>query len=415
METERDRVRPGGAEHRRFEEINVGDVAECELQVTADMVDDFAELTGDANPLHVDAEFAKHSPFQQRIAHGMLVGSFFSRLIGMNLPGRNALYLSQSMRFRKPVAMGTRIKPRVEVVGKSDSSRTLHLKTTVVDSAGEILIEGEAEVMVMDSSAQKSVAPAPPAATLDLSDRTCLVTGASRGIGAAIALQLSACGARVVINYSRDRDSAEALVQTMKETNQDAALVHADVRDPKAVEEMVRHAAELFGGVDVLVNNAFSELTSTPFVDTPWSEFQRCWDIIVGGAVHASRAVVPYMSSRKYGKIINISTIYTRNLPPARLSAYVAAKTALEGLTRSLAVELGPMGIRVNAVAPGLTDTSFSAFLPARIKDVVAVQTPLRRNAKPEDTAQTVAFLASAASDFITGATLPVCGGQVMF
>jgi 3-oxoacyl-[acyl-carrier protein] reductase len=192
-------------------------------------------------------------------------------------------------------------------------------------------------------------------------------------------------------------------------------LVQADVRDPKAVDEMVRQAAKRFGGIDVLVNNAFSELAPTPFMDTSWQEFQRCWEVVVGGAVHCSKAVIPYMSSKKYGKIINISTIYTRNLPPRHLAAYVTAKAALEGLTRSLAVELGPMGIRVNAVAPGLTETSLVQFLPARVKDVVAVQTPLRRNGRPEDTAQTVAFLASSASDFMTGATLPVCGGQVMF
>jgi 3-oxoacyl-[acyl-carrier protein] reductase len=415
MGTSQDGVRLGLAEHRRFQEINVGDVAECELDVTEALIDNFAELTGDVNPLHVDAQFAKQSPFQQRIAHGMLIGSFFSRLIGMNLPGQNALYLSQAMRFRKPVGIGTRIKPRIEVVGKSESSRTLQLKTTVLDSYGDILIEGEAEVMVMDSDTHESVAQAAPAVMLDLSGRTCLVTGASRGIGAAIARQLSACGARVAINYSRDRDAAEKLLQSLKEINPDTALVQADVRDPGAVEEMVRQVVERFGGVDILVNNAFSELVSTPFLDTPWSEFQRCWDVVVGGAVNCSKAVVPYMTSRKYGKIINISTIYTRNLPPTRLSAYVAAKTALEGLTRALAVELGPTGIRVNAVAPGLTETSLSQFLPARIKDVVAVQTPLRRNAEPEDTAQTVAFLASSASDFLTGATIPVCGGQVMF
>ena len=234
------------AEHRRFADIRVGDVAECEVEVTGDMIDEYAELTGDTNPLHIDAEFAKHSLFQQRIAHGMLIGSFFSRLVGMNLPGRNALYLSQAMRFLKPVGIGTRIRARVEVVGRSESSRTLQLNTTVFDSDGATLIEGEAEVMVMDNELP---AQGRPAATLDLSGRTCLVTGASRGIGAAVALQLSASGARVAINYSRDRESAEKLVQTMQETNPHAASFQADVRDPAAVEVMMRQVTERFGGV----------------------------------------------------------------------------------------------------------------------------------------------------------------------
>lgn len=398
---------------KNFSDISVGDHADIKLQIDQALTNKFAQLTGDFNPLHMDSHHAKQTEFGGRVAHGMLVGSLFSRLIGMELPGQNALYLSQALQFRKPILVGTHVHVRAEVMEKSEANRILKLKTVVLDSAGEILIEGEAEVMVTDQKKKEEHSVVKKSAS-DLSHLVCLVTGGGRGIGAAIAKELALRGAAVAVNYVKDKKSAEGVVSALKKINSRVMAVQADVRKKDDILKMVSQIKKKWGPLQVLVNNAFSDLTPMPFLKTPPQEFHRCWDVIVSGAIHCAQAVLPDMIEKKYGKIINVTTTATRNVPPNQQAPYVTDKTALEGLTRTLAVEFGPSGIRVNAVAPGLTETSLVQFLPARVRDVVAVQTPLHRNADPVDVAHVVTFLASPAADFIHGATLPVCGGNIM-
>jgi len=398
---------------KKFEDIKVGEEVEFIVKVTESDINNFADLVGDYNPIHVDEIFARKQ-FGGRIAHGMLVASHFSTLIGMYLPGQNALYLSQECRFLKPVKINEIIKIRGVVISKSATVNILTIKTQVLNQYNELLVDGKASVMVLEKSEEEKPSYKEEV-KMDISNKVALVTGSSRGIGASTAVLLAKNNASVIINYNKSKEDADKVVKLIKSFNGKAKAIKADVTNQSEVHQMIDIAKDTFGSIDILVNNASLNVLSKAFVHTTWDDFQRDIDVIIKGAFNCTQAVLKDMIEKKYGKIINIITTATIGTPPTQWCEYVTAKSGLIGFSKALAAELGPMGIRVNMVFPGLTETSLTAHLPPRFKDVVAHQTPLKRIAKPDDIAKVILFLASEASDYLTGVSIPVCGGNVMY
>ncbi len=243
-------------------------------------------------------------------------------------------------------------------------------------------------------------------------EKIALVTGASRGIGRAIATELARRGWAVAIGYRVRRDKAEELAQQLTEAGCRTMICQADVSRREEVEAMVRRVEENFGPVSLLVNNAgiagqslFQELT-----EERWHEF---FSVNVDGAFYASRAVLPHMLHEHTGCIVNISSIWGQRGASCEV-AYSATKAALIGLTRSLAAELAPTHIRVNCVAPGVIRTDMLDELPEELLPQLAEQTPLGRLGTPEDIAAAVAFLADPAAGFITGQVLTCDGGFIL-
>ncbi|MFQ5801458.1 MAG: SDR family NAD(P)-dependent oxidoreductase [Candidatus Methylomirabilales bacterium] len=245
-------------------------------------------------------------------------------------------------------------------------------------------------------------------------DRVALVTGGSRGIGAATARLLGAHGFAVVVNYLGMRDKAEEVVANIEAVSGRAITVRADVRNLASVETMVRAATEAYGSIDVLVNNAIGEFPSMPFGELVWDDFQLLIDVQVQGTVNCCKCVLPLMEKRRRGSIINVISTYALGSPPPKMLPYVTAKSALLGFSKGLAAEYTAKGIRVNMVSPGPTETDLLGGLPARVKQVMAAQNPMGRLAQPQDCAQTVLFLASDASEYVSGANIVVSGGQVV-
>lgn len=241
-----------------------------------------------------------------------------------------------------------------------------------------------------------------------LDGRTALVTGASRGIGAAIARALDRAGARVAL-AARSRDQLEAVAA---ELSNDPVVVVTDLGDAAAPVALADQARSALGGVDVLVNNA-AVAHRAPTVTIDAALVDRLYAVNVRAPLLLVAALIPAMIERGGGSIVNLSSVSGVVGTPNR-AAYAATKGAVDAATRSLAVELGPVGIRVNAVAPGVVDTD----LWARNKGVPGVveqiegQTPLRRWAVPEDIADVVVFLASDAARFVTGETICADGGM---
>jgi 3-oxoacyl-[acyl-carrier protein] reductase len=246
-----------------------------------------------------------------------------------------------------------------------------------------------------------------------MKNRVVLVTGASRGIGAATAKLLSRHGAAVAVNYLRSEAEALALVEALRGEDRRAIAVRGDARDPAQVEAMVEATARDLGPVDTLVVNASISFPIRPFVDYSWADFQAKLDGELGAAFHCCKAVVPGMIARRAGCIVLISSGLSRRPGPG-FCAHSAAKSGLDGFARALALELGPHGIRVNVVAPGLTETDATAHLPAALKEASARMTPLGRNGRPEDVAGAVLAVASETGRFLTGVYLPVSGGTLM-
>jgi 3-oxoacyl-[acyl-carrier protein] reductase len=246
-----------------------------------------------------------------------------------------------------------------------------------------------------------------------LKGQTALVTGASRGIGAAIAALLAENGANVAVNYFANQKAADQVVEKIRSGGGQAAAFKTDVRDKGQVEALVKAVEDTFGPVDILVNNANINFPIQPFVEYPWEGMAEKLNGEIGASFYCCQAVVPQMIERKWGRIINISSGLART-PGDGFVAHSTAKSGLDAFTRALAHELGPNGITVNTVAPGLTETDATSFLPPEAKAGAAAHTPLRRIGQPEDMAGPVLFFASRYSEFITGTWLPVDGGNSM-
>jgi 3-oxoacyl-[acyl-carrier protein] reductase len=242
-----------------------------------------------------------------------------------------------------------------------------------------------------------------------LEQRTALVTGGGRGIGRAITLELAAHGANVVINYRRDRASAESTATEAAALGVQSEVFEADVSDEGQATRLVEFAQRRFGALDVLVCNAGMVLTNLAALQTN-ADWQRMLGVNLLGAVACIRTALPSMLTSRRGSIVCVSSLAADRGSPG-LSSYSAAKGAINALVRSLAVELGAKGIRVNAVAPGLIATDLLADLPQRGGKRHADHIPLNRMGRVEEVAAAVRFLASDEASYITGQILAVDGG----
>lgn len=247
----------------------------------------------------------------------------------------------------------------------------------------------------------------------DLSEKVALVTGASRGLGAAIALKLAVCGARTAINYFGSPQKARQVHERIRQSGGTAEVFQADVRDENAVAGLVNQVTKTFGPIDILVINATGP---QPFIKLDDLTWQHCLDqleFFVKSPVLLAKAVLPSMKERRYGRIINLgSEVFERGVP--NFSNYVSAKGAQLGLTRSWAMELAAWQITVNLVAPGWIPTERHAGDSQESKDAYAAAVPMKHMGEPDDVAEAVAFLASEGARFITGQKLSVNGGNTL-
>ncbi|MEM5817692.1 MAG: 3-oxoacyl-[acyl-carrier-protein] reductase [Desulfitobacterium hafniense] len=245
-----------------------------------------------------------------------------------------------------------------------------------------------------------------------LNNSVVIVTGGSRGIGRAIALELARAGAKVVVNYAGHGEKAEETLSLIQEVGGEALAVQADVSQVEDVERLIQTTLKTYGKIDILVNNA-GITRDTLLLRMKETDWDAVLDTNLKGVFLCTKAVSKSMMKQRSGVIINISSVVgiTGNAGQAN---YSAAKAGIIGFTKSIAKELGSRGIRVNAVAPGYISTDMTESLGEEVREQVMTQIPLGRMGQPEDIARTVVFLASPAASYITGQTLAVDGGMAM-
>lgn len=242
--------------------------------------------------------------------------------------------------------------------------------------------------------------------------KVALITGGTRGIGREIAKKFAKEGCNLVLNYVSDNTDVEKIKSEFNEYGIDVLVLKADVSVFSDCENLVKEAIEKFGKIDILVNNA-GITKDTLIAMMKEDAFDKVIDVNLKGTFNVTKNVVPYMMKKRCGNIINISSV-VGIVGNAGQSNYAASKAGIIGFTKSLAKELAPRNIRVNAVAPGFIDTDMTSVLSDKVKENINLQIPLKRMGKAEEVANVVSFLANDESSYITGQVINVDGGMVM-
>lgn len=245
-----------------------------------------------------------------------------------------------------------------------------------------------------------------------LQDKVAIVTGASRGIGRAIALELAEKGANVVVNYANNTEKAEEVTQKIQALGRKAICLKADIRDEKQMKELVKEVVQTLGRLDILVNNA-GVTNDNLIMRMKEDAFDEVIDTNLKGVFNCTKAVSRQMMKQKEGKIINVASIVGITGNPGQAN-YVAAKAGVIGLTKTTALEFASRNILVNAVAPGFITTEMTDILTDEQKESMLDMIPLNKLGKAEDVAKVVRFLASDDANYMTGQTIHIDGGMVM-
>ena len=244
-----------------------------------------------------------------------------------------------------------------------------------------------------------------------LQGKVVLVTGASRGIGSAAAKRLAQSGAAVVINYHQNQEAAQNVLEKVEADGGRGMIFQADVTQKDQVEAMVAAVQKKWTAVDVLVNNAYFPFKVGQLHELSWESFHQAVEHELSAFYHCVQACLPGMVAKKNGKIIVVSTRLAQQ-PLPRMGAYAAAKSALESMANTMAIELGPLGIAVNVVIPAFTLTDASMIMPEEFRERVRQTRPLKKHLYPEDVAGAVAFLAGDEAGMLTGSQILITGGS---
>lgn len=391
----------------KFENIQIGDSAVIEHKITHADIDKFVNLTGDDNKLHVDPDYAKLTSFQAPVVHGMLTASFISTIIGKKIPGDGSLWYEQNLKFLHPVRIGQTIRVVATVIAKSNSLKVITLSTKIYVDLDKLVIDGEAKVKLVEPVIQKkSINPRESGAVI--------VTGAARGIGAAVALELSKMGFPVVINYNHSKALANELQNVIHSQGGECLTVKANVSNVSDVSEMVKLTLEKYGKIYGVVNNACPAVQANSFDEMTWEEIEKQLDVQIKGSFNICKSCLPHLLENGNGCIVNIGSTVINSAPPLHWTAYSLAKSALYSFSKSLAAEYAKKNIRINMVSPGMTYTDMSLDFPESVKSMVRMKTPNKRLAQPDQVADMVAFLFSDKATHIVGQNIRVCGGAMM-
>jgi 3-oxoacyl-[acyl-carrier protein] reductase len=385
-----------------FDALVLGASAAATVQVDEALVARTAALTGDDNPIHVDAVAARRFGQSRPVAHGVILLGAISKLIGTELPGPGSIWFQNEVEFIAPIYVGDVVTVTVSVARLSHATRIVVLDVDARNADGTVVARGKATVRV-PAAIQDEDTP------MQVQERVALVTGATGGIGGEIAGALAGSGMRVLVGYHSDATAAAACVARIRACGGAAESAAANLAAGGAAD-LVTAAMLAFGRVDAVIHAATPPITYAPFLETPPEVFRNYFESYVNSLAELARLTAPGMKERHHGRIVTILSSALSEVPP-KLSAYVTAKHAALGLCRALAVEFGPWNITVNAVSPSMVVGRHTDAVGSAAREIMARKTPLRRLAEASDVAAAVRFLVGPEGGFVSGANIPVTGG----
>ena len=391
----------------RYSKINIGDTAEIKHIITQKDIEQFVNLSGDNNKLHMNKEFASKTSFKKPVAHGMIGASFISTIIGTKIPGDGALWYSQSLEFKLPIRVGDKLTIKAVVIKKIDRQHSIELQTDIFNQHKQKVTTGIAKVKIIEDEVIEET-------LISKNEKVALIIGSTGGIGSKTAEILAKEGYNLFLHYFSNKDKAQELKNSLEKlTDKRITILKADIRDEQDIQEMIFNIKRDVKYLTAFVNASTLHFGNIKFNMLEWEDISSQININIKASFLLMKNIVPLMEQEKYGKVVFITTQATEQFNSEWLH-YITAKSALNGFAKAIAIELAPKGIRVNLVSPGMTDTELISDIPEKVKMLTSAKTPLKRLAKTEDIANAISYLCSEKSDFLTGETIRINGGQVM-
>jgi 3-oxoacyl-[acyl-carrier protein] reductase len=369
-----------------------------QIQINREKILAFAEFSGDQNPLHICKRAAQEYGLTKPVSHGAVLLAEISRIIGMELPGEGAFWTDIQIEFLRPVYCDETVAIDIEVL--QDSQTLKMVKLRIDASVGERkVLGGTCRVVCLEKLGRRLP-------VLNISERMAVVTGGSRGLGLEIVKQLLQSGYRTV---SLSRKSSADLEQLKEEYGQLDALF-VDLKDPIKLEAEIEKLG--LDGINVVIHAASPVPVQRNLGKDLYGDIIALSEIYLHSLIHLICIAAPFMKKKKYGRIVTIGTSFILGTPPPSMYAYVTAKEALWGLTKSLSVEYGKYGVTANMVSPSMMLTDMTSEIPNALKKAEAESNPIKRLVEPDEVAKTVAFLCSENASFINGTNIPLTGGK---
>jgi 3-oxoacyl-[acyl-carrier protein] reductase len=385
------------------------------------VIDQFADLSRDFNPLHIDLNVAKEYGYSRQVAHGAIQLAYLSKIIGMNFPGKGSIWVSQNINWIAPVLLGDEITFHLSIKQFSESVMQVNLELKVFNQDDKLITKGNGVVKIaknisfknnsLDKNNYLNQLPKNKSNKKNSGNQVALVTGASRGIGSQVALDLAMNGFNVVINYVHDKGSADEVVDEINSNGGLAVAVQADIGVEKEVINLVKQVYSNFGSCDILVQGATPKIDTKDIEQITYMDVEKYLQVYLNGSINLVKHLLPKMKENKFGRLIFLGTAYLFETPPDGFSSYVIAKYALWGYVRSLSLSLGKFGITTNMISPSLTITDLTRDIPARVKEVESVKSPIRRLITTKDISHRITFLCSNQSGYENGKNIPITGG----
>lgn len=410
-----------------MDEFNLGDSYRDKFVVTDDVVKKFADFSLDFNPIHIDQHYAKSRGYSRQVAHGVIQLSYLSKMIGMDFPGPGSIWINQTVDWLLPVLVGDTIEIVLTIISRSSSAKILTLSVEIFNENNKKVMEGESQVKITENLSSQINDEINKPIDFSLSQdskeylsnkhnstkRVALITGASRGIGEAIARRLSCDGFSVAINYRNDVKSAKTIVDSIISSGGDAIAVQADITSRSDIVRMSKKIFSKWGRCDIVIHGASPPIQLIKTEEVKYEDIGLYLNTYLKGAVLLVENFSKSMIQNKFGRFVFLGSSVLYGAPPQGMAAYVTAKEALWGYTKSVATDMAHYGITSNMVSPGLTITDLTSEISARVKEVEAMKSPVRRLVTAEDTAYHVAHLCADYSGYLNGINLPITSSPV--